>query len=166
METSTQEKPYNGVERRASHKTVAVAKRTLSWLAFVAWSIPVLLIGTAYAENSPLRFTNEPFPYDDSKVYYEAGEITFKIEYCASKDLTYSVTRRLRNADTGLEYFISNGDTLAQDGCHTVVGQPTKIPQKIEAGNYEMVYTIKTFGLVRYHTTEVHSAVFPIVERP
>lgn len=166
METITQqEKPYTGPERRMHAKPIAVAKRTLTWLAFVAWSIPVILMIVAYTENAPLRFTNEPFPYDDSRVYTESGEITFRLEYCASKDLSYDVTRRLRSVDTGLEYFISNGSTLAENGCHMVVGQPTKLPQKIEPGRYEMVYTIRSFGMVRYHRAEVHSAIFTITER-
>lgn len=165
MENTSSQLPYKGHDRRAYGKSIAIAKRSLLWLGFVAWSIPVLLLCLAYFENSPLRFTNEPFPYDDSKVFVQAGEITFKIEYCASKDLSYDVTRRLRSIDTGLEYFISNAETLAQDGCHVIVGQPTKLPQKIEAGKYEMVYTIRTFGLVRYHRLEVHSAVFTITDK-
>lgn len=165
METTPQQPPYAGAERRSHGKAFAAVRRTVSLLVFTAWSIPVALISIAYIENTPLRFTNEPFPYDDSKTYTEGGEITFKIEYCASKDLSYEVTRRLRSVDTGLEYFISNSETLAEDGCHTVVGLPTKLPPKIEPGRYEMVYNIKSFGLVRSHRAEVHSAVFPIVER-
>lgn len=165
MHATPVEHPYAGHDRRNYGKSIAIAKRTLLWLGFVAWSIPVMLLGVAYFENAPLRFTNEPFPYDDSKVFVEGGEITFKIEYCASKDLSYDVTRRLRSIDTGLEYFISNADTLAEDGCHVIVGQPTKLPQKIEAGRYEMVYFIRTFGLVRFYRIEVHSAVFTITDK-
>lgn len=149
---------------------ITEAKRRNRWhylLYRVAMFMVTLMIGVLIVffasynlEESPLIYTNEPFPMPD--VLSPGDEFIFTLERCADYQVNYSWTEEYVHQGSGKIYAQPGSFATAQPGCTSIEAVPKHVPTYVDEGYYRIFFLVIAEGRFKDHEMTLRTEPFYI----
>lgn len=119
-----------------------------------------LMTSCMVLEKSPVYFPNVPFPVNTN---IKAGDILyFTVERCNTQSypVSYQFTQTFRNIETGREYYLPSGTSVAPIGCDYIEDIPKQLPQNMISGLYILRFDLVVPGTFRTHSFSIQTKGF------
>lgn len=148
------------------------AKRKNRWhylLYKVAMFMIMVVIGVLIVffvsynlEQSPLIYTNEPFPMPE--ILAPGDEFVFTLERCADYQVNYSWTEEYVGQGDGKTYVQAGSFATAQPGCTSIEAVPKQVPSHVEEGYYRIFFLVTAEGRFKDHEFTLRTEPFYITK--
>jgi hypothetical protein len=118
------------------------ASRWTRYTAIGLLVISSLMLGvivTALKAPPALAYNDLPWRVDGPKTFYAGQVVPIKVDRCngLSRQMIYTVTRTLKNIETGETYVFPSTKVAIEPGCHQSVSRLHLLPEDLAPGTYQ-----------------------------